>query len=271
MDGQVTTPRIIPELPDCLEKPVLCDLLTPNIEGIDAKDFYPGNGIQTHENFLTTSQCNAIISMALDQGKWHSVGVQGLSDNTEEGSRRVNMWSPELAKLLWDRAQSKGITFDIKGSESVETDWYVPLWPDEPNVFTKWKAIAFSPLLRVMAYRCGGQHYPHYDAPYFHPTGHRTLTSFVLYLTPSDATGTLRSGTTAFTNDPVNDGIPLGERDYSDWKRQALRDEIYYSSTPATGKLLSFPHRMCHAVMPWENKNLTRYIVRGDVIYEPIY
>ena len=60
-----------------------------------------------------------------------------------------------------------------------------------------------------------------------------------------------------------------GERDHSDWSREATDGEVIESVLPRPGTVVAFPHRRCHDVDEWRGPG-ERIVIRADVVYERI-
>ena len=185
------------------------------------------------------------------------VSVQGRTDVPDEriGSRRATIWSEKLAEIIW-RKLDLDLCLDCNPFTS--TDW----WQGDKRRWY-WKAVGFSPLLRFMRYEKGGMHYPHYDAGYIYPDdNYRTLMSVVLYLTDN------KSGFTRMIQDN-QEGLPVWDRDHSDWIREPYKKEILSSSVPTAGNGIIFNHRICHDVSLFTDEK-PRIIIRGDVIFKSL-
>jgi hypothetical protein len=192
---------------------------------------------------------------------FEQVSVQGRKDNpTDEiGSLRTTMWSEKLANYF-----SALIIPNLP--DVIKTNSYSPTdcWQDINA--TKWKPVQVSPLLRFMEYTNGGQHYTHYDAGFIYPDKiHRTLYSFVAYLTYSN------TGATRFIKDKQMTK-PTNQRNHDDWDRESLPNEIYRSFFPIPGNVVLFPHRLAHDVSKFtSNRNQPkRIIIRGDIIFKAL-
>lgn len=153
------------------------------------------------------------------------------------GSKRVCMNSDSLAKLLTEVVKNLGL---------------VDIINDTPTSVSKF--IQVSKYFRLMKYERYGEHAPHYDSDFklgydYYFTGY----SLVLYLTNN------KTGELAFCNDS------RGET--TDWTRQAHDDEIYLKVSPKEGRIVLFPHTLCHSVLPF-NEDSVRMVVRGDLIFQ---
>ncbi|WP_246048862.1 2OG-Fe(II) oxygenase [Leptospira sarikeiensis] len=186
------------------------------------------------------------------------VSINGLMDQSYGiGSKRATGWSLQLSDML-----SEFIIPHLNEkfcSAKTSTDW----WQENPKKNQAWLPVQVSPLFRFMKYESGGEHYAHYDAGFMYEDGiHRTLKSFVIYLT------TNQSGATRFIRNHLED-IDVWDRDHSDWNRRALKEEVLYSFLPQEGSILIFDHRICHDVDVYlGEENLPRIIIRGDIIYQ---
>ena len=211
---------------------------------------------------LPKEVCDSLIAMFNTFGKDHfyHVGVNGTTDlHTGVGSKRVTNYDPNLAKYLTDLI-GMHITPTIYLDEYSPVDWL----KDNPEKLHKWIFSGLSPVFRYMEYTKGSEHFPHYDAPYLHPEDPltRTLMSGVLYLT------TNKSGATGFIKDGQN-GIPFANRNTEDWTRQANLSEIDSWQLPSKGRILLFPHQVCHTVFPLLEDE-TRIIIRFDLYFKAL-
>lgn len=118
-----------------------------------------------------------------------------------------------------------------------------------------------SPYFRFMKYKNGGLHFPHYDSDYeYIEPNNKFLSkySLVMYLTDND------TGEIAFVNDNRNKEIVEKKLD---WDRQASDDEIYLKIKPKKGKIVLFPHDLCHCVLEYK-ENKERVMIRGDIVFK---
>jgi len=250
-------------IPDPLTIPVITGGNTSieNIEGLQ------GNAFVIH-NALTAEDCQNLRAFFSHAPVAAPVSVAGFSDgmmsaNTEGfvGSMRTTMWTPELSAQVWE--QIKHLFGSRIMDSKTSTDW----WQSDSGhtnphrTYRHWIAVGVSPMMRFMKYEDGGEHYAHYDAGYFYDDlEHRTLMSFVMYLTTNT-----EGGATRFIKDEQSN-LPVWERKHDDWDRQVTEDEVLHAIHPTEGSILVFDHRLCHDVQPYLGKN-PRIIVRGDIIY----
>lgn len=239
----------------------------PNISGsfpfVEQINGLNGEAFVIHKA-LSNLDCEALRSFFADAPISAPVSVAGFNEsmssaNTEgvAGSMRTTMWAPDLANKVWDQIK---MFFGPRYMENVtSTDWWQP---KESQLHRHWAAVGASPMMRFMRYEDGGEHYAHYDAGYFYPDGeHRTLMSFVMYLTTNT-----KGGATRFIKDAQSD-LPVWKRTHNDWDRQVHDDEVIKAVQPLEGSILVFDHRLCHDVQPYIGEN-PRIIVRGDIIYK---
>jgi len=200
------------------------------------------------DDVLSAFACTALCEAMTRSGQAEPVSVTGLRDPASVaygvGSVRATAWAPELAKFLGEK-----------------------LAPAIPSVrFVErvgWRALGLSPVLRFMRYEHGGHHLGHYDAPFDYGDGRCTLMSVVFYLTHAED-----SGATRFLRDGQDD-VPPAARNYADWPREALPEEVLLRVAPRPGRVLLFDHRLCHDVERWNGPG-PRIIIRADVVYEAI-
>ena len=110
---------------------------------------------------------------------------------------------------------------------------------------------------RFMKYKNGGMHYPHYDSDYLYMRPNDNLyTAYSLVMYLSDC----ETGEIVFINDETKHA-----KDRSDWERQATDEEIFLRIKSRVGRIVLFPHELCHSVMEFNEKE--RVIIRGDVVF----
>lgn len=126
-----------------------------------------------------------------------------------------------------------------------------------PETYKGEKFFSVSPYLRCMLYQNGGMHFPHYDSDYEFQNDKTLATrySLVMYLTDND------SGEIAFIDDKTE-----WKETQSDWDRQATDDEIFLKLKPKAGRIVLFPHDLCHSVLELTDDK-PRAMIRGDVIF----
>lgn len=191
-----------------------------------------------------------------------AVSIQGLKDvHSEKGSERTTMWSEELA----DQLTTKLLNTHWFNKQEVTNEYSrTDSWQHVSNDKNHWDLVGFSPLLRFMEYKSGGQHYAHYDAGYIYPdTNYRTLKSVVIYLTTNS------TGATRFIRDNQS-YIRQQFRDNNDWDKEADPNLVIYEVLPVAGNVLIFNHRLCHDVDKFipATSYERRIIIRADLIYK---
>lgn len=213
--------------------------------------------IYTLDNFLSATDCDTLIELMESSGQEAKVSVQGKTEDDGSygiGSKRATCWSEDISKEIWDKLQI--FTYNRVFNEKTATDW----WPDGKHQF--WSPCGVSPLLRFMKYEKNSTHFTHYDQGYLYPDGiHRTLMSFVIYLTTNDA-----GGETQFIDDGQSK-VPIWDRNHDDWTRPTEESEVLYSVKPVQGRILLFDHSIPHNVQKYIGDN-NRIIIRGDIIFK---
>lgn len=235
------------------------------------------NGVVLIDGVLGKLGCDTLIA-DFDNQQTHPVGVNGYANDLEHvGSHRAQAWSVPIAEAITPvmhfhlplgfRAQNGRL---IAGG--LQPRWDVPapstIFMPEDGI-RGYRFLASTPWLRFMRYDQGGKHVPHYDAPYYNPfEGYITLFSWVLYLRTLEEDA---GGGFEFVNDG-NGGVPMRDRPkeaFADWQEMAPRDKITQTIHPVAGRLLIFPHWLCHQVQDFTGPG-SRYIIRGDVAYRII-
>lgn len=229
----------------------------------DYKDLifhYSDYPIYVLENAFSSDVCDALIR-EFDVQNQYAVGVDGYVDpNEQAGSYRAMAWSESFAKQM---SKKLNMLIDEKlfGSDGITLRSNNNLFatPFQPEVGV-YKLLGSTPWLRFMKYASGGKHTPHYDAP-FHNKDERyiTLFSWVLYLNTPDGTG----GSFQFVRDGQESIHPRNQK-RDDWTHMSERS--IFDVEPERGKLLVFPHWLCHQVEEYLGEGY-RYIIRGDVAY----
>ena len=245
----------LPGFWDIKEHPRL-NFCVPKIENVT-------QSIKILHNLLGYQSCDDLRYMFEQSNIAALVSVNGLQDEVYgKGSVRASGWSEHVASQL-----SEAITpllDTLHCDEFTSTDW----WPAtrDGQYCKHWEPVAVSPLLRFMKYEQESEHYAHYDAGYFYDDGiHRTLKSFVIYLTTNEI------GATRFIRDG-QEQTEIWKRGHAGWGRRVKDDEVIYSSYPEEGKVLIFDHRLCHDVQQFQPSfdGEVRIIIRGDIIFRPI-
>jgi hypothetical protein len=182
-----------------------------------------------------------------ESGHLYPVSVTGLKDTSSGiGSNRFCNWDTHLAKLIDNAIRS----FDIL--QLIEHEDY--------HNTLKYEGV--SKYFRFMRYVQGGEHYPHYDSDFvtnLQDTRNVTAYTIVVYFTDCE------SGEICFVND--NRPPKFGKTDLTDWERQATDGEIWLKVKPRAGRIVMFPHTMCHTVLPYNDTDGQRIIARGDVVF----
>lgn len=215
------------------------------------------------KNALSKNDCEQLRTLFELAPVSAPVSVTGFQDGGEHaayggvaGSTRTTMFSEKLSESLWNVIKGEFGTRQMTDYD--RTDW----WQDGGHKY--WLPVGCSPMMRFMKYESGGEHYAHYDAGFFYPDGeHRTLMSYVIYLTSND------SGATRFIQDNQGCSLIESQRDHSDWTRRTEENEVITKVLPKEGSILFFDHRLCHDVEQYLGPG-PRIIVRGDIIYKKI-
>lgn len=187
-----------------------------------------------------------------DSQEKYPVGIDGYCNSVENaGSFRAMGWSESIAQQ---------ITGVVKKYLPEKFDELTPL----DKSIQELTFLGSTPWVRFMKYKNGGMHVPHYDAPFVNTQEkYATLFSWVLYLNTPE-----KGGDFTFIVDSKNNGIDNpSDWDRSDWSRMAESEKLeeWFKINPQTGRLLVFPHWLCHQVE--ELISGSRYIIRGDIAY----
>jgi hypothetical protein len=241
------------------------DDTSPTIHKIEY-DFYSKYPIYVVENALSAKSCDFIID-DFDEQETHPVGIDGYCNpESNVGSYRANAWAEELSITISEKLRAfmdeKEFTFPLLGDgiDPIVNDkeFALPFWPHDMQPF---RLLGSTPFMRFMKYKNGGMHTPHHDAPYKNEEErYISLFSWVLYLNTPDGTG----GHFQFVNDLKQKGKHPRSWDTSDWTN--MSNEVTMEVAPKQGKLLIFPHWLCHQVQEYIGEGY-RYIIRGDVAY----
>lgn len=209
-----------------------------------------GNHTYLFDDVLSGEDCGSLISQ-FNRQEAYPVGIDGYSDDIERvGSHRAMAWAVNLAAKMAPAFEAMPETLTTQDLPSPQ--------PIPEHSFLR---LGSTPWLRFMRYKSGGMHVPHYDAAFECPTeNYITLFSWVLYLNDvAEEDG----GSFSFVDDR---GQPNEARDRTDWRRMAHPDEILRRVQPRQGRLLVFPHWLCHQVDAYTGP-AHRYIIRGDLAY----
>jgi NAD+ synthetase len=213
------------------------------------------------DGFLTRAECE-FLGAALDRQRRLPVGTNGIRRDYRPGeckigSYRASTYSTELADLWWRRLRPF-LPITRVFDQYARTDW------GEHSV---WKPVGINPALRFIRYETGGELVVHYDAGYDPKDGeHHSLMSLVIYLTDCDPRF---GGATRFIRDEQL-YVPYRERDFSDWTREALDDEVLAAVNPIRGRALLFDHRLLHDSQPWTGTT-PKVIIRTDIMFKKCY
>jgi len=213
-------------------------------------------------NVLSKNDCLKLIGLMNLSPNIESVSIQGRKDTLDyrTGSVRTTLWTPSLARQLWNKINH--CLNKRRMNTSSSTDWW------QGNKERKiWEPVGLTPLLRFMQYKNQGQHYAHYDAGFIYPDdNYRTLQSVVIYLTTCDPQD---GGATRIISDN-QEMLPIWDRQHQDWTRETRPEEILFKSHPIQGNIFIFDHRICHDVEMYTGNN-PRIIIRTDILFRAIY
>lgn len=171
----------------------------------------------------------------------YPVTITGLktTDDDQIGSQRFCTMDYSFAQYLTNVIQHRSVV-DIIQSQN---QWF--------------EMINVSQYFRFMKYSRSGEHYPHYDSDFEYQYNNAiTKYSVVVYFNDCD------SGELAF----IDDNTP-NAYNFSDWPQQAEDREIWLKIKPSYMKIVLFPHKLCHTVLPFIDKDNIRYICRGDILF----
>lgn len=231
LDISPNVKRIEPNLFRNLPGPSLKDILI-NIHENDIIEIQLTNDTVNKELFNSTLK-------AFERFDIVSVGKTGLESCEEVGSVRFSTMSSKLAHFL-DKVLNP-----VK-----------PYIKDYSHV---------SHYFRFMKYSKGGEHYPHYDSNYESLVDKNLYTGYSLVMYLNDC----EDGEIVFCNDPktydIAPHISQQRALDADWDRQCTEHEIYARFKPKAGRIILFPHSLCHSVLPFTGEQ--RVIVRGDLYF----
>lgn len=219
------------------------------------------------DDVLSISQCQDLIEQ-FDLVEKYPVGVDGYCNDAEHaGSFRAMAWAEDFVEQM--NSALRYVPQELRGSHGfIDYDRGILEAPfRERRVY---RQLGSTPWMRFMRYSSGGMHVPHYDAPY-HNEAERyiTLFSWVLYLNdvPNDQGGAFQFVDNGFGDSHVRELYEKGA--LGDWRRMAYRHEIINSIQPRAGRLLVFPHWLCHQVQAFTASDQVPYrtMIRGDLAY----
>ena len=237
-------------------EPLLAKKLVNSVEPIR-----PSESIYVFDDAVDPVGCKSLIGQFAKQVVY-PVGVDGYCNDVEHaGSFRAMGWSPKLASTLHQvfRALPQVIRNGHDGTLTSEgfASSGAP-FRDEEEYYT---LLGSTPWMRFMRYPSGGMHVPHYDASFFQAEeSYRTLFSWVLYLTDCEPE---QGGRFQFIDDAGD------HNEYKDWTHMAQPSQVQMSVRPKAGRLIVFPHWLCHQVEQFTGTvdNPLRIMIRGDVAY----
>lgn len=182
----------------------------------------------------------ALFNIYDKAGYLYPVGRSGLKDEKDVGSHRFCTMNDAFANAIdqvLHNSNALAHALDYLNSDN------------ESFVFKK-----TSPYFRFMRYQQGGMHYPHYDTDYELPDESVTRYSMVMYFSENF------SGELCFVNDETEHAV-----DRSDWNVQATDEQCWLKVAPSIGRIVLFPHELCHSVLELDVNDNWRYVVRGDL------
>lgn len=215
------------------------------------------------ENTFSEQFCNNLINQFETQ-EVYPVGIDGYcnaSDNV--GSYRAMAWTPTLAYLISEKLRSAMSNSLVVSGLNLPYPWPNTMRLPFNHHVNQYTMIGSTPFLRFMKYKSGGMHVPHHDAPYENnDEKYITMFSYVLYLNTPKGTG----GEFQFIEDHrnTNNHYFPEQWDTSDWTN--MSNDVTMNIKPERGKLLIFPHWLCHQVQQYTGEGF-RYIIRGDCAY----
>lgn len=242
--------------------------ITCNIDNISLLKHptHPNYSIYQMDNFLDNDVCDLLIKQ-FDQQDSYPVGIDGFCNASDNiGSYRAMAWASEIVKpfhdALWECDNSFKECFlatHLTKRTLINDDGDIFEVPFKPEFM--YKLLGSTPWLRYMKYKNGGMHTPHHDASYHNKEEqYITMFSWVLYLNTPEGEG----GEFQFVNDIRNAGKHPNQWDTTDWTEMST--DIALSIEPKQGRLLIFPHWLCHQVQEYIGTGY-RYIIRGDLAY----
>jgi hypothetical protein len=232
-------------------------LWTPDITGQfnGMTDVRPlGNYVFVIDDVLNQQGCSDLI-VQFEHQNMYPVGVDGYmtGDDFVVGSYRTMGWSVSLARKMSD-------VFRLL-PEIIQANQFPSPFRDD----LEFRRLGATPWMRFMRYGNGGQHVPHYDNSYHcNEQSYRSLFSWVLYLNtvPRQHGGTFDFVDDGYRNHPLD----RPKEAFQDWTRMADDEEVIFSINPRRGRMLIFPHWLCHQVSEYTGQD-ARYIIRGDLAY----
>lgn len=207
---------------------------------------------------------NTLITLRNRKDKY-PVGFNGLPNNSEIGSYRLILWN-ENAVDSFAKSVNKIMPKNLVKTKIKNQFYYVgdnfkmcaPYYLDKDN----YNLLSSTPYIRYMEYieKSKAKHAPHFDAPHYGDS-FLTLFSWVLYL--DDCT----DGNFDFIEDGFDTNFNNRTQDlFIDFEK--MSDNILLSITPKVGKMIIFPHWLCHQVNEFtSNQTGLRRIMRGDIAY----
>jgi hypothetical protein len=223
--------------------------------------------VYVFNDILSHASCDKLIDLYYQSNNHQDVSVQGRKDiSTDQiGSNRTTLWAVNLAQDLTNLFEKINVFKTIFNKDGKFTfNKFSSTDIDLSGETVDYKPFGVSPLLRLMKYQKGGQHYAHYDSGYiYNNSPYRTLFSIVLYLTTNT-----KGGATRVVYDG-QEGTPTHLRNHDDWLTPVIDESVLYSVPPVKGRVMIFPHRLCHDVEQYFGDE-PRIIIRGDIVCEKV-
>ena len=228
------------------------------------------------DNVLSAPLCRTLLNQIPDKA-WVPVGGDGIQAHYRAGdpvgSWRASCFSTALAQALWGRiCPLLAPVMDFSCTPTAPTDEHA-----------LWRPLGLNPLMRFIRYQAGGLLVPHYDGPFIWDQNKRTLMSVVIYLDDASQEITClegqgkddsaveldaNTGKTRFLWDAL-ESAPASQRDFSDWTRLSLPQEIRQQVQPQVGRTIVFNHLLLHDSEPLRAA-CRKTVLRTDIAFEKV-
>ena len=207
------------------------------------------------KSVLSEEECRQLLR-SVNSNSWVPAGTNGMKlpkVDSVVGSFRQSFYSLAFANCLWRRI-SPHLDIVRKFDQYSSTDF---------DGHALWRAVAVSPLFRVIKYEKGGFLVPHYDSSFCYSKSTKTLMSVVIYLTDTNAS----EGKTRFIVDKQR-YLPRDERVFKDASSQPSPREVILAVNGYTGSVLIFDHRILHDSEEVLLDSSAKIILRTDIVFE---
>ena len=212
------------------------------------------------EDCLSSGACKA-LRHAIDASPhltfWNANGREDESAKRFRDADTIEVKSPTLAVLLWNRIKHAVQHWEIDIGENEEED---PRW--ERELPGKWKADGVNDDFLFAKYPSGGHFAPHTDGRTIHDFNYRSFYSIIIYL---NSVSLEEGASTNFYSAEAVNSLYLDSS--GQWTSD--KSKVSHEIEATAGKALIFSQELVHEGVPPSDRNL-KYIIRTDVMFSRV-